>query len=497
MPLTVEDALGLEVVERALPEYLTGDVTQPIRWAHSSEIAEIGPLMRGGEMLFTTGLGLNGASDAGIRDYVGSLTANGVSALVLELGRTFDSAPPTMVRSAAEADLALIVLHSVVPFVDITEAINATILEGRLDQLHRADLASQLLGREILAGSGLTALMQCLTSVIGVPACLVSGEDTILCRSDDWDERPTTGQTEYEIQLNGRTWGRLLLACGRSDEVDAIGERSALAFGLELVRQNVGLHDPRQAARRFLADLATGQEMSEYELLHRSQEAELPTSAGRLVAGVLRPPWDSSDGGYIEFAAARLSLRCLAATVRDRIAFVIEADPGSHRAMLDDLLLEIERARATTVRTETRITYADRIDSVRDLAGVLPSLIEASQIVDHLNIGRKTVHFADVTFYRVLENLSDSHLADEIISTQLGPLLGNEKLIETLDAMVASGGNKTRTAAMIGVRRQTLYNRLYRIEQLLGYEPSAANYLNLALALAAHRLSDAGRLPAN
>jgi purine catabolism regulator len=40
--------------------------------------------------------------------------------------------------------------------------------------------------------------------------------------------------------------------------------------------------------------------------------------------------------------------------------------------------------------------------------------------------------------------------------------------VRSLDGYLAHGLSKTRTADALGVRRQTLYNRLERIERLLG-----------------------------
>ena len=95
MSLTVSDLLAMPVLAAARPEVVAGSAlaSRPIRWVHTSEIYEIAPLLKGGEVLLTTGLGLVASSPKAQGDYVRALAAKGVAALVMELGRTF-TAPP-------------------------------------------------------------------------------------------------------------------------------------------------------------------------------------------------------------------------------------------------------------------------------------------------------------------------------------------------------------------------------------------------------------------
>ena len=68
MALTIADVLALDPFVDAGSEVVSGNGTlgRHVRWVHSSEIYEMAPLLSGGELLLTTGLGLAGA-DAGAR----------------------------------------------------------------------------------------------------------------------------------------------------------------------------------------------------------------------------------------------------------------------------------------------------------------------------------------------------------------------------------------------------------------------------------------------
>jgi purine catabolism regulator len=62
MGLNLQELLDLPVLRRARPEVVVGShlEARPVRWVHTSEIYEISPLLKGGEVLLTTGLGLVG-----------------------------------------------------------------------------------------------------------------------------------------------------------------------------------------------------------------------------------------------------------------------------------------------------------------------------------------------------------------------------------------------------------------------------------------------------
>jgi purine catabolism regulator len=80
---------------------------------------------------------------------------------------------------------------------------------------------------------------------------------------------------------------------------------------------------------------------------------------------------------------------------------------------------------------------------------------------------------------------------DELVRGQLGMVLalgGNEAsvLLDTLEAYLESGCNKTRTADRLHLQRQSLYARLDRVFALVGGDPTGtprALPLHLALRL--------------
>ncbi len=87
---TVADLLGLDVIRRGRPRVVTGPagLDARVRWVHVLELADAAHLLRGGELVLTTGVALP-AEPVLLARYAAELAAAGVSALAVELGRRY------------------------------------------------------------------------------------------------------------------------------------------------------------------------------------------------------------------------------------------------------------------------------------------------------------------------------------------------------------------------------------------------------------------------
>ena len=97
----------------------------------------------------------------------------------------------------------------------------------------------------------------------------------------------------------------------------------------------------------------------------------------------------------------------------------------------------------------------------------------------------------DLGMYRLLAHLQNGPELSDFLREQLGVLLDHDaahgtELLRTLDTYLRHGLAKTPTAEALGVRRQTLYNRLARIQDLLGGEPLTDYERHTALGVALH-----------
>src|SRR5919206_4527202 len=98
--LSLAAVLDLPVVRRALPEVLSGEdaLAREIRWAHVIEMPNPDDLLKGGELVLTTGLGAGGGA-AHQAAWTASLVGQGMAALAVELGSSWREVPAPVLRA--------------------------------------------------------------------------------------------------------------------------------------------------------------------------------------------------------------------------------------------------------------------------------------------------------------------------------------------------------------------------------------------------------------
>src|SRR4051794_16787147 len=180
--ITVAAALELPALRRGLPEVVAGadSLDRPIRWVHAGEVPNMASLLRGGELLLTTGMGV-GAKAADQRRFVAELAARQVAALVIELGHTYNNQlPPALVAAAEGHELPLVELHATVPFVAGTEAIHTEIVNHHYDLLRRAEGLQERFTGLMLQGGGIPGVLALLAEAVANPVFLEAPDGRLL-----------------------------------------------------------------------------------------------------------------------------------------------------------------------------------------------------------------------------------------------------------------------------------------------------------------------------
>jgi purine catabolism regulator len=179
--ITVGQALELPGLRGGLPEVVAGaeHLGRPVRWVHAGEVPNIASLLKGGELLLTTGLGL-GSRPAEQRAFVRRLADRGIAALVVELGPRFERLPGTLVETAREAGLPLVQLHREVAFVSVTEEVHTGIVNGHYALLRQAEEVHRRGTEALLSGGGIPRVLQILADFSAGPVFLETAEGHLL-----------------------------------------------------------------------------------------------------------------------------------------------------------------------------------------------------------------------------------------------------------------------------------------------------------------------------
>src|SRR3712207_1269236 len=179
--MTVRAALALPPLRRGLPQVLAGarGLDRPVRWAHAAEVRNIAELLKGGELLLSTGMGLSARAPEQ-RRFVAELAEREVAALVIEPGPAFPEVPGCMVEEAERRELPLVCLRRGVPFVEVTEAVHSAILAGQLALLRRGEEIHQRFTDLMLEGEGVDTVLRVLADTIADPVVLEDARGELL-----------------------------------------------------------------------------------------------------------------------------------------------------------------------------------------------------------------------------------------------------------------------------------------------------------------------------
>ncbi len=520
--VSLERILGLPAVLRGVPEVLSGseDLGRQVRWVHAGEIPNIATMLKGGELLLTTGLGI-GSTGAAQRRFIADLTEHRVAALALELGTQFTEAPRPLIEEARVRGLALIVFHHQIPFIEITEEVHSEILAGQVDLLRRADEVHRRFFALALDGAGASEVIDALSGMLDAPVYLERAGRGLIFHSARrmeeadalaaWESysrglgagRPEAIERSVPVGGDNR-WGRVIAIAGDSgfDDHDRVAiEQAVGVIALALLRDREEEAVLSRERGNFFIGLTEG-DLEEEDAARRAASLGL-RGASRLVPVVVGR---SSERGLRADEALSWSLawqdaqqsmkersfRFLAGTREEgELIIIVGLDrDGDRSGVLDRVAEQVREAcsRRFGSAEEVVICAGAASETWVGLATTLRRTLETSAAAAHLS-ARPWHDVSRPDLDRTLWALRDDPGLNRFAQTLLEPLIehdrkGRGELVETLATYCRLAGRKAETARSLSIERQSLYHRLHRIEEILGLDLSDGETLfGLHLAL--------------
>ncbi|MET8155290.1 PucR family transcriptional regulator ligand-binding domain-containing protein [Sphaerisporangium sp. NPDC005289] len=506
---TLADVLALDAVRRGNPRVVAGAdrLDTRVRWVHVGEVSDIAHLLRGGELILTTGVALPDEPDK-LADYIADLASVGTSGLIVELGRRFIHELPSAVVDAAETHgLPLVTLARETPFVQITESVHARIIDIQLEELRASEQLHEVFTELSVEGASPAEVLTQVARLSARPAllenlahqvlaCESAGRDTGILLAN-WEARsravvlgertaydPSSGWLVTMVGARGHDWGRLILLCDSppSPRDIVLAERAAttLALGRLLERHQESLE--RQAHGTIIAGILTHAYADPEEVAARARAVGVPLTGRKLIGLVLRlaePPAETvlnlqaKLSELAEAAAAACRDARLPALVgaldQHRIGVLLPLPP---RTLAEGALTALAERLRTTFTTPFVLAAGSVVESIKE---VRRSFLEAEQVAeaaarqpDH----RPFYRLPDLRLRGLLHLLRDDARLQTFAERELGPLLAHDAhrggdLTGILRVYLDSGRNKAVAAQRAHLSRPAFYDRLRRLERIL------------------------------
>jgi PucR family transcriptional regulator, purine catabolism regulatory protein len=520
--LTVAHMLELDIFRRAKAEIIAGRqaADNPVRWVHISEMPDVARYLKGGELLFTTGMGL-GHNAALHRRYIKALADVPIAGLVVRLGTTFRDLPQSLAEEADLRGLPLIVLRRRIGAIELTEQVHKEIVSRQFELIAKAEAIGHEFTNLVMRTVDLESLLHHLARTVQNPVVLEDQAHQVIAYDahmatveqvlGSWEDHSRRSHRDTEvgvhtadgatpcawtaISAHGEAWGRLhiLAVLKPIDDIDCLAlDRAMAAITMTLLRDSDLRRHKERAVRALIADILENRQGQADEFNRRAAVCRAELVGKTLIALVLVPR----------------GLRALVARE--------ELDQGRHHEIRERVLDETRRAIAENGAAELCGLDGDRVlavvglpsgDNVRlaaerigvaactrvvECAGPLHPVVGVSgpttpdalgrsleEAGEAAAFGRATqggptvFHFSDLGVQHLLLRLAEGPELARFVESELGVLLIHDietafPLLPTLRAFLAYGGQKNAAARFLSIERRTLYHRLHRIERALG-----------------------------
>ncbi|WP_243640145.1 PucR family transcriptional regulator [Streptacidiphilus pinicola] len=484
VPLDVVlDDAGLGVRQVAGP---VGD--RQVAMVHTSEWEDPSQYLLGGELLLTAGRHL-GTAPGELDAYVRRLVGAGVAGLGFGLAPVYDEVPPELVSACDRHGLPLLQVPPATPFVAVSRVVHLAMAEARSRELRRMSRAQSDLAAAAARPDAVEAVLRQLASHLSAWTALLDGDGQQLVATGV----PPADSARERLLLLAHERGRARAAGGRVPEAavehldgtqlilhTVPGAESGGALQLALVTAARQSSVDRSVAGMgvVLLSLLTGP--------RHALGADAPTAAALLgallgaepaeLAELLHPSTEASPSRWLVVAGRRDLVRA------DRSA----PSAGVHLAALGTALgtayLEVEQGALHAViplHGSARGVDEDFPDAVRlgwtlgvsAPAGTTELRAAAAQAERALRRALASGHRAvrHDPGRTGVASLVDADEARSQARRLLKPLpaSGSDGLLGTLHAWLAAHGSWDRTAAALGVHRNTVRQRITRVAALL------------------------------
>ena len=542
MALTLEFALQhLDILAQARVVAGEGGLERPIRWAHIVDLPDVSPWVREGDLLLTTAFALKDNPEAQAA-LIPILAGKGLCGMIVALGTYFYDIPQEMITLANKLDFPIVTLPWEIPFVEVTQAIHEYILHQQFDHIGKSLHIHEVLSRLVLEGKSLDDIVESLANLLNRSVTIEDPSLRVLAHASPGpidelrrrsisegrtppefvayleeqgiferlkdDPRPqrvpsipelgmTLERTIAPIVVGPNLYGYVWIIAteGPLTELDFLAiEQAATVAALAFTRQQAIFEAEQRVKSGLLDDLL---DLDTHQDLHALRQTLQKLGLQRGYQVLVLGEFSQNPMGAYTFASLverELASADLQATVVQRLnrLIILLATPDSRtglaisnrilqRAVQQGDPLIIGLSRGSNAETQIRQSYGEAAEAYR-----VGRLLSKNQ--------PGVWPFEKLGFLHWIhqipgETLTSGHYYRLVCEIAEHDRLQGDEYLKTLEAYLDCSGNKQQVSQKLFIHRNTLRQRLQKLNDTWGIDfEDAYTLVNLYIALKTRQL---------
>lgn len=479
-----------------------------IKWVHIVENMDTVKLLKGNELILTTGIHLKN-NDEGFEQFIRQLIESQAAGLCIELGSSIQEIPHFILQLATDNLFPLIVFQKEVAFVEITQEIHSILINQQYSMIKNLEDYAQQINKYTLTANNYEQILMHLYKHLGLQVIFTfTGQKSIFIPNIYQDKYLLMQQANLEyaekhfvrcdITIFNQHYGEVCLFSPKRaiNEYDVlILDRTVIALSHYLLR-DLYIEEKKGVEDREILEKWLNGEQNLEELTHFLQNHLTSSPMNQWVVMIHQiKKSNTSDLTYYKLFTRtifeKFGFYPFTLEKNHQLLFIL-ADLREHESYKQRIKQAIDQTHANNTFAKLLISVAvgKYVTHLQNIKNSFTTAQDTFQI--RLKSQNLSYFYEDLHLQHIIFQLQKNPTIMDMVAAYIVPLVEydrkhNSHLVETLKVYLQTNGLKKETADRLFIVRQTLYHRLEKIEQLLGHDfmkPEKRLALEIMLAAA-------------
>ena len=489
-PLTVKELLTKSHFPKAT--LLTGNsgLQKQIKWVHILETTKIDELIKGNELILTTGIQL--IEEATFLRFVQQLIDQNATALCIECVEHVQNVPQSVRRIAEQHDFPIIVFTEIVPFMEITQYVHTHIINEQFNQMKRLENYAQDINKLTLKLTHYEQILTRLNQFLDVYVVFhIHGQQPLYI--------PGHGQNVHKQILKQNGSEHNIASCNVTILEESYGEvqifsdtrnitdfdilildRTVIALSQYLLRSLYTEEKQNTEYRTFLESWLNGsvekQQLTAF--LHEQENPKLLNCTYMVMIEKFQNAKQDADLTYYKMYSRGIFEK------NGFILFLVESRSQLVYIIADLIDKDLKRRMTLCINKLHSFRRKHHFSHLKVLTAVGQTVDNIQLVSQSFETAKDTLlirtnaqqlsyFYEDIYIYQLVLQMQKNRAIMDVANKHLKALYDhdakhNGQLIKTLQVYLQCNCMKQETAEKLFIVRQTLYHRLAKIESLLG-----------------------------